>query len=156
MVCFYFGNCPGRIQRFHLFQSGTRPSGDSVGDIQGKFARLLGYFRSAEWQNSNLGLSDIPNNTPPLQQGDMLAIVDTNGQIVQIVGNQTKRQTSQAISFQRPANNEVSMFMNKTISITDSTGKTSDADYLFIVSFIFRGDTPVGALIIGSPTNLSC
>ena len=54
--------------------------------FQGEFARMLGYFRSAEWQNSNLGLSDVPNNTPPLQQGDMLAIVDTSGQIVQSWG----------------------------------------------------------------------
>ncbi len=128
--------------------------GDSVGEIQGKFARLLGYFRSAEWQNSTLGLSDVPNNTPPLQQGDMLAIVDTNGQIVQAWGikpsNKLVSDLISTASQQRNLN-----VYEQTISITDSNGKASNADYLFIVSPVVRDGLPIGALIIGSPTNLS-
>jgi len=49
---------------FIYFNQARDLQGDSVGNIQQKFARLLGYFRSAEWQNSTLGLSDVPNNTP--------------------------------------------------------------------------------------------
>ena len=139
---------------FIYFNQARDLRGDSVGDMQGKFARLLGYFRSADWQNSNLGLSDVPNNTPPLQQGDMLAIVDTNGQIVQSWGiKPSDKLTSDLISTASQQRN-LNVY-EQTISITNSTGKASDADYLFIVSFVFHGDMPVGALIIGSPTNLN-
>jgi hypothetical protein len=68
---------------FIYFNEARDLQGDSVQNIQAKFARLLAYFRSADWQNSNLGLSDVPNNDPPLQQGDMLALVDVNGQAIQ-------------------------------------------------------------------------
>ena len=127
---------------------------DSVGHIQAEFARVLGYFRSTAWQNSTLGLSDVPDNTPPLQQGDMLAIVDTDRQIVQSWGiKPNDKLVSDLIS---TASQQQSLNVyEQTISITNSNGKASGADYLFIVSFIFRGDTLVGALIIGSPTNLS-
>jgi len=139
---------------FIYFNQARDLRGDSVGDMQGKFARLLGYFRSAEWQNSTLRLSDIPNNTPPLQQGDMLAIVDTNGQVVQTWGIKPSDKLVNDLISTASQQRNLNVY-EQAISITDSTGKTSDADYLFIVSFVFRGDTPVGALIIGSPTNLS-
>ncbi|MFZ1041156.1 MAG: ATP-binding protein [Anaerolineales bacterium] len=139
---------------FIYFNQARDLRGDSVGDIQGKFARLLGYFRSADWQNSNLGLSDVPDNTPPLQQGDMLAIVDTNGQIVQSWGIKPSDKLVSDLISTASQQRDLNVY-EQTISLTGSTGKTSNADYLFIVSFVYRGDTPVGALIIGSPTNLS-
>ena len=71
---------------FIYFNQARDLRGDSVGYMQGKFARTLDYFRSTEWLNSNLGLSDVPDNNPPLQQGDMLALVDVKGQIVQSWG----------------------------------------------------------------------
>ena len=128
--------------------------GDSVGNIQEKFARLLGYFRSAAWQNSNLGLSDVPDTNPPLQQGDILAIVDNNGQIVQTWGiKPSDKLVSDLIS---TASQQRSLDVyEQTISVTDSNGKASDADYLFIVSPVVRDATPIGALIIGSPSNLN-
>jgi heavy metal sensor kinase len=128
--------------------------GDAVGNIQEKFAHMLGYFRSAEWQNSALGLSDVPNNAPPLQQGDMLAIVDTNGQVVQTWGvKPSDKLVSDLISTASQQHN-LNVY-EQTLSITDAAGRASDADYLFIVSPVFRGDMPVGLLIIGAPTNLS-
>jgi heavy metal sensor kinase len=127
---------------------------DSVKRIQAEFARILGYFGSPEWQNSNIGLSAVPNDTSPLQEGDMLVIVDRSGQIIQTWGNKpSDKLVSDLISTASQQRN-LNVY-EQIISITDSNGKTSDADYLFIVSFVFRGDTPVGALIIGSPTNLS-
>ncbi|HEY9151378.1 MAG TPA: ATP-binding protein, partial [Anaerolineales bacterium] len=127
---------------------------DSVGNIQAKFAHLLGYFRSAEWQNSNIGLSDVPNNNPPLQQGDMLALVDGNGAIIQTWGiKPNDKLVSDLISTASHQNN-LNVY-EQTIAVTDSNGNTSNADYLFIVSPVFRADVPVGALIIGSPTSLS-
>ena len=139
---------------FIYFNQARDLRGDSVGNIQEKFARLLGYFRSAEWQNSTIGLSDVPNNTPPLQQGDMLAIVDNSGQIVETWGiKPTDKLVSDLISTaSRQPNLNV---YEQTISVTDSNGQASDADYLFIVSPVIRDGAPIGALIIGSPTNLS-
>ncbi len=139
---------------FIYFNQARDLQGDSVGNIQAKFARLLGYFRSAEWQNSTLGLSDVPNNTPPLQQGDMLAIVDANGQIVQAWGiKPSNKLVSDLISTASKQQN-LNVY-EQAISITDSNGKASNADYLFIVSPVVRDGMPIGALIIGSPTNLS-
>jgi two-component system OmpR family sensor kinase len=139
---------------FIYFNEARDLQGDSVGNIQEKFARTLGYFRSAAWLNSTLGLSDVPDNNSPLQQGDMLVIVDTNGQVVQTWGIKPSDKLVSDLVSTASHQRDLNVY-EQTISITDSTGKTSDADYLFIVSFIFHGDTPVGALIIGSPTNLS-
>ncbi len=139
---------------FIYFRQSQDLKEDSVGRIQEEFARLLGYFRSAAWQNSTLDLSDVPDNTPPLQQGDMLVIADTSGQIVQSWGIKPGGKLASDLISTASQQHNLNVY-EQTISVTDSTGKASDADYLFIVSFVFRGDTPVGALIIGSPTNLS-
>ncbi len=127
---------------------------DSVKRIQAEFARILGYFGSPEWQNSNIDLSAVPDDTSPLQVGDMLIIVDRSGQIVQTLGIKPSNKLVSDLIATASEQHNLNIY-EQTISITDSNGKTSDADYLFIVSFVFRGDMPVGALIIGSPTNLS-
>jgi len=127
---------------------------DSVKRIQAEFARVLEYFGSPQWQNSNIDLSAVPDNTSPLQEGDMLIIADRSGQIVQTWGNKPSDKLVSGLIATASEQHNLNIY-EQTISTTDSTGKTSDADYLFIVSFVFRGDTPVGALIIGSPTNLS-
>jgi len=138
---------------FIYFNQARDLKGDSVGYMQDKFARTLGYFRSTQWLNSNLGLSDVPDNHPPLQQGDILALVDANGQIVQswgvTPGGKLAGDLVSAASHQRSLN-----VYEETISVTDSNGKDAVADYLFIVSPVFRGDQPIGALLIGSPTSL--
>ncbi|HUI90507.1 MAG TPA: ATP-binding protein [Anaerolineales bacterium] len=139
---------------FIYFNQSRDLQGDTAGAIQAKFARLLGYFRSAEWQNSNLGLSDVPNNAPLLQQGDMLAIVDLNGQVVQAWGIKPGDKLISALISTASQQRTLNVY-EQAISITDPNGKTSDADYLFIVSPVFRGDVPVGALIMGSPSNLN-
>ncbi len=139
---------------FIYFNEARDLRGDSAGNIQSKYARMLGYFRSAAWLNSSLGLSDVPNDTPPLQQGDMLALVDLNGQIAQTWGIKPSTQLVtnliSAASQQRVLN-----VYEETISVTDANGETSKSDYLFIVTPVIRDGTPVGALIIGSPTNLT-
>jgi len=127
---------------------------DSVGSIQEKFGRILGYFNSAEWLNSSIGLSDVPDNAPPLQQGDMLTIVDLNGQIVQSWGiKPSDKVVSDLIS--TASQQQSFKVYEQTLSITDSNGKASNADYLFIVSPVVREGLPIGTLIIGSPTKLS-
>ena len=139
---------------FIYFRQSRDLQEDFVGSIQEKFARILGYFRSAEWQNSNLGLSDVPDNAPPLQQGDMLVIVDTNAQIVQTWGiKPTNKLVSDLVSTASQQRN-LNVY-EQTLSVTDSSGKTSGADYLFVVSPVIRDGLPIGALIIGSPTKLS-
>ena len=139
---------------FIYFNQARDLKGDSVGFMQEKFARTLGYFRSAEWLNSNLDLIDVPVNNPPLQQGDMLALLDTTGQIVQFWGvKPTDKLASDLIS---TASHQPGLNVyEETISVTDSNGKAANADYLFIVSPVFRGDQPIGALLIGSRTSLS-
>jgi len=139
---------------FIYFNEARDLQGDSVQNIQAKFARLLAYFRSADWQNSNLGLSVVPNNTPPLQQGDMLALVDINGQAVQTWGIKPNDKLISDLISTASQQRSINVY-GETISITDSNGKSSNADYLFIVSPVFRDGIPVGALVIGSPSNLN-
>ena len=139
---------------FIYFNEARDLQGDSVQNIQAKFARLLAYFRSADWQNSNLGLSDVPNNDPPLQQGDMLALVDVNGQAIQTWGTKPSNKLISDLISTASQQRNINVY-GETISITDSNGKSSNADYLFIVSPVFRDGTPVGALVIGSPSNLN-
>lgn len=139
---------------FIYFNEARDLQGDSVGSIQAKFARTLGYFRSAEWLNSTLGLSAVPDNAPPLQQGDMLAIVDTDGQIVQAWGIKPSNKLVSSLISTASQQQNLNVY-EQTISITDPNGGASDADYLFIVSPVIRDGTPIGTLIIGSQTNLS-
>ena len=103
---------------FIYFRQSRDLQEDFVGSIQEKFARILGYFRSAEWQNSNLGLSDVPDNAPPLQQGDMLVIVDTNAQIVQTWGiKPTNKLVSDLVSTASQQRN-LNVY-EQTLSVTD-------------------------------------
>jgi two-component system OmpR family sensor kinase len=139
---------------FIYFNEARDLRGDLVGNIQEKFAHTIAYFRSAEWQNSNLGLSDVPDNNPPLQPGDMLALVDMNGQLVQNWGIQPSTILINNLLSIASHQHSLNVY-EQTISVTDTSGKTSDADYLFIVSPVFRGDMPVGALIIGNPSDLN-
>ena len=127
--------------------------GDSVSNIQEKFARMLAYFRSPSWQNSTMGLSDVPNNNPPLQDGDMLALVDGNGQIVQTWGIRPSDILISGLISTASHQQNFNVY-EQSIAVTDSNGKTVNSDYLFIVSPVVREGAPVGALIIGSPTSL--
>ena len=73
----------------------------------------------------------------------MLAIVDTNGQIVQSWGIKPSDKLVSDLISTASQQRDLNVY-EQTISLTGSTGKTSNADYLFIVSFVYRGHMPVG------------
>ena len=102
--------------------------GDSVSNIQEKFARTLGYFRSPDWQNSNLGLSNVPDNNPPLQQGDMLALVDTNGIIVQTWGIKPSDKLVSDLISTASSQRDFNIY-EQSVSVTDSSGCPMRAEY---------------------------
>ncbi len=129
---------------------------DEVGHMQDKFARVMTYFRSAEWQNSNLSPANVPGSSGPLQPGDLLMLADASGQVLQNWGasiSNPGRLISGLISAssQRHGLN----VYEQAASVVSDTGQHVDSDYLFIITPVVRADQVVGFLIIGSPSGLN-
>lgn len=129
---------------------------DAVRVMQEKFARMQAYFRSPEWQNSNLTPADVPNSDAPLQQGDLLILTDAKGGVVQNWG-ESLAQPGDLISALVSAASYRRDFTvyEKRIAVMDEARKQTNADYLFVISPVMRGDMLVGYLVIGSPSQLN-
>jgi len=112
------------LQQFHLLKTRDLQGIRSV--YSGKFARLLAYFRSPDWQIRH-GPFDVPK-TIPLQQGDMLALVDATARSYNWGIN---RAQLVSILFRRPAGSRISTFYEQSIAVTDTNGKTSNSDLSF-------------------------
>lgn len=130
---------------------------DAVQNMQEKLGRLQTYFRSPEWQNSNLSPADIPgsNSEAPLQSGDLIIIVDTGGQILQNWGVHPAEPTALVSELVSAAsqNRDFSVYQ-QNIPVTNENNATTDADYLFVIVPILRHDALLGFLILGSPSPL--
>ena len=129
---------------------------DAVGNMQTKFARLQAYLQSPEWQNSNLSPTDVPNTQTPLQTGDLLILVDMNGQVVQNWGVNPSDPVNLVNTLIPSAsqNHDVSVYQ-QAISIAGGSKGIDKKDYLFIVYPVLRHDALLGFLILGSPSPLS-
>jgi len=129
---------------------------DSIARMQQKLTRLQAYFHSPDWQNSNLGISNIPgpDSQSPLQLGDALALVDTSGQVAQNWGQSLDNGAIEALVEAAGRQPGLEVY-EQTIPIQSSGGRSINTDYLFIAVPVLRGDTLLGFLIIGSPTDLT-
>ncbi len=128
---------------------------DAVGNMQEKLARLQTYFQSAQWQNSNLSPTDVPNNQAPLQTGDLIILVDINGQVLQSWGANPADPTG-LVGTLLPvaAQNQDTRVYQQSIPIINNKDKVN-TDYLFIIVPVVRGDSMLGFLILGSPSPLA-
>jgi heavy metal sensor kinase len=124
--------------------------------MQDKFARIMTYFRSAEWQNSNLSPANVPGDTGPLQPGDLLIFTDADGQIVQNWGESLSNPSHLINELISAAGQRRGLNVyEQTVSVIDTAGKKTDSDYLFIITPVVRGDLLLGFLIIGGPSSLT-
>lgn len=129
---------------------------DAVGNMQEKLVRLQTYLHSPEWQNSNLSPIDVPSNEAPLQTGDLIILADLNGQVLQNWGV-NPADPSALVGTLIPAasqSSEINVYQ-KSISVTSGNEDSEEKDYLFIIIPVLRRDTPLGFLILGSPSTLN-
>jgi len=128
---------------------------DAVGNMQEKLARLQTYFRSAEWQNSNLSPMDVTNSQDPLQAGDLIILANINGQVLQNWGANPADPDGLVGSLLPAATqNQDTRVYQQTIPILNNKDKVN-TDYLFIIIPVIRGDTLLGFLVLGSPSPLA-
>jgi heavy metal sensor kinase len=129
---------------------------DEVGNMQEKLARLQAYFHSPEWQNSDLTPNDVPGSQTPLQTGDLMILVDINGQIVQNWGANPADPNSLVGTLVPAANQTRNINVyQQTIPIVDTNKASANKDYLFIIVPVLRRDAMLGFLILGSPSPLN-
>src|SRR5574341_134753 len=128
---------------------------DEVSHMQDKFARVMAYFRSAEWQNSNLSPANVPGSTGPLQSGDLLILTDANGQILQNWGESLSNSDHLINELITATSQRHGLYVyEQTASVINDAGGQINKDYLFIITPVVRGDLLLGFLIIGSPSSL--
>jgi signal transduction histidine kinase len=129
---------------------------DAVGRMQEKFARIQAYFRSAQWQPSNLSPADVPGSESPLQEGDLLILTDVSGRALQDWGVALARPENLVDELVSAASQrrELNVYQ-QTISVLDAGNHEVAKEYLFIITPVLRGDALLGYLIIGSPSELS-
>jgi heavy metal sensor kinase len=129
---------------------------DAVGNMQGKLARLQAYLRSPAWQDSNLSPNAVPSNEAPLQTGDLLILVDMNGQVLQNWGV-TPANPASLVGTLIPAASQTQDFnvYQQSIGIVDPNKAAATQDYLFLVIPVLRHDALLGFLILGSPSPLT-
>jgi len=129
---------------------------DSVGRMQEKFTRVQNFFRSPEWQVSDLSPDSVPGSISPLQKGDLLILVDTKGSVLQNWGENLSEPNSliselvSAGSQHRDLN-----IYQQTVPILDQNKQAVNTDYLFIITPVLRENLLLGYLIIGSPSELN-
>jgi heavy metal sensor kinase len=129
---------------------------DAGSNMQEKLARLQTYLNSPAWQNSNLSPTNVPSNEAPLQTGDLLLLVDLNGQVLQNWGVNPSDPVS-LISTLIPAasqTHDLSVYQ-ENISVADGNASSVKKDYLFIVVPVLRHDALLGFLVLGSPSPLA-
>jgi heavy metal sensor kinase len=128
---------------------------DEVGHMQDKFAHVMAFFRTPDWQSSNLSPSLVPGSNTPLQAGDMLILADINGQTMQNWGVSPSNPDTLISELVSAASqrHELNIY-EQTISVINN-GQPSSDDYLFIITPVLRGDQLLGFLIIGSPSSLN-
>ncbi len=129
---------------------------DQISHMQDKFARVQAFFLSPDWQSANLTPSNAPGTNAPLQSGDLLILADTTGAMVQNWGTRPANPNSLINGLVSAASQAHGLYIyEQTIPISGAGTANSDRDYLFIISPVSRGDTIIGYLVIGSPSDLA-
>ncbi|MBI2758390.1 MAG: HAMP domain-containing protein [Chloroflexi bacterium] len=129
---------------------------DSEARMQEKFAYTQNYFRGDQWQDSDLLSTNIPGNTTPLQKGDLIILIDTNGVILQNWGEALVKSDSviSSLVYAGSQPHDLNVY-EQTISVVNGNNQTVNKDYLFVITPILRGNLLMGYLVIGSPSDLN-
>jgi two-component system OmpR family sensor kinase len=128
---------------------------DAVSQMQGKFVRVQSFFQGDEWQLSDLSGPSPPGGGLPLQEGDLLLLVDPTGSILGHWGTSiaNPQQTFQALVMGASQNPTASVY-ERTVPVVTQASQSANADYLFIISPLLQERRLIGFLVIGSPSQL--
>jgi len=129
---------------------------DSVGHMQEKFTRIQNYFRSPEWQVSDLSPDTVPGSNVPLQKGDLLILVDTKGSVLQGWGENLSNPDNiiSELVAAGSQHRDLNVY-EQTVPVLDQNKQPVNTDYLFIITPVLRENLLLGYLIIGSPSDLN-
>ncbi|MBI1795163.1 MAG: HAMP domain-containing protein [Chloroflexi bacterium] len=146
----------GVFSAFIYFIEASDLQVDSEARMQEKFAYIQNYFRGAEWQDSDLSSANMPGSATPLQKGDLIVLLNTNGMMLQNWGEKLAKSddiTSQLVNAGSQAH-ELNVY-EQTISVINGNNQIVNRDYLFVITPILRGNLVMGYLVIGSPSDLN-
>ncbi len=130
---------------------------DAVANMQEKLDHLQAYFRSPDWQNSNLSPADIPdsNSNVPLQTGDLILLTGLDGTILQNWGASPADPGSLAKTMITVASQDRNFSVyQENISVVQNN-QDKNSDYLFLVVPVLRHDAVLGFMVLGSPSPLT-
>jgi two-component system OmpR family sensor kinase len=128
---------------------------DAVGNMQEKLSRLQIYFRSAEWQSSNVSPAEVPGSAAPLQKGDIMILADADGALVRTWGATTPDPAALVTDLIAAASQSRGTgVFERQISVTSAGGSVSSSDYLFSLTPVVRADILLGYLVVASPSPL--
>jgi heavy metal sensor kinase len=128
---------------------------DAVGRMQGKFVRVQSFFQGDEWQLSDLSSNAPPGGGMPLQEGDLLLLVDPMGTVLGHWGTTiaNPQQTFSSLVVGANQNPNASVY-ERSVPVVAQGNQSTQADYLFIISPLLQERRLVGFLVIGSPSQL--
>jgi two-component system OmpR family sensor kinase len=124
--------------------------------LENKFTQLqaLVQFPMRELTRpGGLSLPSMPDNAQPLLQGgDVLAIADPNGQVVQTIGPLSP-ETMNRISLTELSERQSADPRTYTITPEADEAQAHSVEYLFLFSPITLGNSVVAFLVMGSPVD---
>jgi len=128
---------------------------DAVSRMQGKFVRVQSFFQGDEWSLSDLSSNSPPGGGVPLQEGDLLLLVDPSGSVLGHWGATitNPQQTFRALVIGASQNPNASVY-ERTVPVAAQGIQPTDTDYLFIMSPVLQEQRLIGFLVIGSPSQL--
>jgi heavy metal sensor kinase len=128
---------------------------DAISSMQGRFARIQGFFQGDEWQLNELPWNDPPGGSFSLQQGELLLVVAPTGTVLGQWGATmaNPQQTLQAV-LAAAGQDPSATFLEHKVAVASQGSQTTQADYLFIISPVLQERRLLGFLVIGSPSPL--
>lgn len=129
---------------------------DAIGDLREESERIQGLF-----QNSNGELSGIPPENDPvggalMAQGDLLMLVNTDGAILQLQGQQITDPESLLAGLWAAAGGQHSpVVVQQKVHLAGQANTAAGAEYLFLTTPVMREDQVLGYLVIGTNTDLA-
>jgi signal transduction histidine kinase len=137
------------IQQSRSLQAAT------IARLQGKFSELQAGFAlpAQESFEGHLTLPAVPAGAQPLlQQGDVIAVTDVSGTVVQSLGPLSASQINQIAVIEIQSANR-STAITYVVPTKDAAGRTADVNYFFMLAPISLAGNVIGYLALGSPVD---
>jgi heavy metal sensor kinase len=129
---------------------------ESINHLQNQVRKLEDYFRFStrdSFEHNPIQFpSDPSNGEPLLQQGDVLAITGTDGDVIQNWGPITSTDINKLATIGFNQGVQTGTFSYTIVSAT-ATGQTTRSQYTFIVTPVSFAGNLVGFIILGSPVD---